>query len=232
MPRTTEELRLRHRIIGHAWLFLKMKHTNRQWLSDLDIRTFPIFSDYLLGRHVYGCVISSTSGRTHHPPWQLILAYELEVRRRACEMVVDGSTLASALAEVCKDAGHRERYFLAPFTLGAASPSPEVPPPPQYDGLRRGRPDRRNQPYDTKRSKRKGGGKGKDGMKGKGLGKDKVKFRLVVTESGQQICFRWNDEPAACKGDCKRAHVCTKCRGKHAQVDCRSGQEVLKTEKA
>ena len=45
LPNSSEELRLKHKLAGHCWLFLQLKHTNRAWLLDVDVRTFPVFSD-------------------------------------------------------------------------------------------------------------------------------------------------------------------------------------------
>ena len=83
----------------------------------------------------------------------LILSCELEVRRRAYELVSEGQQLGAALDAVTKDAGHRERYFLAPFTLSASSasmPSSEYTQDPKGGGKSKGKGQRTRefpQPY-------------------------------------------------------------------------------------
>jgi hypothetical protein len=225
LPTNSEELRAKHKLVGHCWLFLKLKHTNRVWLSDLDERSFVHLSDYLLGKHVNGVSIACTSGKTHHPPWSLILTYELEIRRKAYELVTEGVNMGAALKTVMDDAGHRERYFLAPFTLGASS-LPAVPNPSTGDRPSRGRfqdaarRKRRVRPYSFSKGHARGGkgtGKGKGGAPHSA---QRTHHKHAKTEDGKDICFRWNDG-ATCTPDCRRVHVCSGCRGPHRKKDCR-----------
>ena len=216
---------------------MKLKHTNRSWLADLSDRTFVNFSDYLLGRHVYGVNVRSIEGKTHHPPWSLVLSYELEIRKKTYEKVVDGATLATALQEVCQDASHRERHFLAPFALGASSVASnstqkdfmKAPSEKEYrlwspynsKGTRRGK--RAGSKADT-RKKDKGKGKGK----GKGkteVPKGRGKHRHSHDDNGKEICFRWNE--GLCNDTaCPRTHgVCSWCKGPHQVKDCKSAPQ-------
>ena len=236
MPTDSEGLRTKHKLMGHCWIFLRLKHTNRHWLSDVTDRTFPAFSDYLLGKHVFGVLITATSGKTHHPPWSLVLSYEHEVRKRAYELVVEGETMGAAIQAVCDDAGHRERYFLSPFCLGASSsttplpsPSPSLPTHISNKALKKVvRKLKYNKPFPTDfpafakgRGRGRGRGRGKGSGKGSG-GNTKVLHQggFRYTDDGQEICFKYNDGEA-CK-DCKRAHICTGCKGKHPRHECRS----------
>ena len=45
-----------------------------------------------------------------------------------------------------------------------------------------------------------------------------MRFLLNRTSSPRRrrICFRWNEDSSACKGECGMAHVCTTCAGEHA----------------
>ena len=225
MPSNSEELRAKHKLIGNCWLFLKLRHTNRPWLSDVDERTFVLVSDYLLGKHVQGIVVTASGGRTHHVPWPLVLSYELEVRRRAYDLVCSGDTMGAALKKTMEDSSHRERYFLAPFTLGASSPSPV--PPPSTGAQRTARTRWAFQPY----GKAKGKGRGK-GPKGKGKGKGpkggtkgQGHHKYSVTEDNKPICFRWNDSKNR-DNNCGRIHICSWCRGTHARMDCRDAPNL------
>eukprot|EP00973_Karenia_brevis_P038133 5257429-Karenia_brevis.AAC.1 len=51
-------------------------------------------------------------------PWSLVLSYEYEIRKAACQMVIDdGKTLAKALMDATKDAHTRDVYFVSPLAL-------------------------------------------------------------------------------------------------------------------
>ena len=220
MPANAEELRLRHKIVGHAWLFLRTKHTNRGWLADLDDRSFPKVSDYLLSRHIAGVVITSVDGKTHHPPWALILSYEQEIRRRAYELITTQNLqMQAALVAVMQDANVRERYFTAPLALGAVSFPVERPIAPVASSSPGGKAGAR-QPQ-RRVFNAFGGGRGKGGGKrggkkssGKGAG---LKSR---TPDGRDICYRYNNRNESCDGRCNRVHCCQRCLGKHPAYEC------------
>ena len=69
MPQDPEELRVKLRIMGNAWLFLKTKHTNRAWLKDLDKDVWVSYADHLLGKKVYG--LRDSKGEP--PSWHCLL---------------------------------------------------------------------------------------------------------------------------------------------------------------
>ena len=115
----------------------------------------------------------------------MILTYELEIRKRACELVCDGSALGAALTSVCENAGHRERFFLSPFCLGAASST--TSPPAESSSSDVGNRVRKRLKLTRWPGSGRGGfkskGKGRGRYKGKGKGKGKGKFSH--TEDGQ-----------------------------------------------
>jgi len=85
MPKTAEELRLRHRRIGLAWEMARTKHRNRVWLQGGLVEAYRHLSDHVLGKHVYG-----HSFLEQRPKWELILSYEQEVRKRAYQLLRRG----------------------------------------------------------------------------------------------------------------------------------------------
>ena len=86
MPKTAEELRLRHRRIGLAWEMARTKHRNRVWLQGGLVEAYRHLSDHVLGKHAYGLQLP----HEQRPKWELILSYEQEVRKRAYQLLRRG----------------------------------------------------------------------------------------------------------------------------------------------
>ncbi|CAL1153097.1 unnamed protein product, partial [Cladocopium goreaui] len=120
MPSTPEELRLRHRRIGIAWLMVGSKHKNQSWITPALLEAFRRFSDHIVGRHIAGFPIMA-QGVTRHPAWNLVLSYELEVRKRAYKQLRDGkhSSLQEALEDAWNSAELINKHFLVPLTASA-----------------------------------------------------------------------------------------------------------------
>lgn len=112
MPSTPEELRLRHRRIGIAWLMVGSKHKNQSWITPALLEAFRRFSDHIVGRHIAGFPIMA-QGVTRHPAWNLVLSYELEVRKRAYKQLRDGkhSSLQEALEDAWNSAELINKHF-------------------------------------------------------------------------------------------------------------------------
>ena len=102
MPRSPEELRLRHRRIGLSWDFIAARHHRRAWIAGSVTDAFRKFSDWILGSHIAG--IKTSDGRT--PSWSLILNFEKEARGKMYESVRDGSaaTVKDAIDMIFKRA--------------------------------------------------------------------------------------------------------------------------------
>ena len=58
MPTTPEELRLRHRRIGIAWLMVGSKNKNQSWITHTLLEAFRRFSDRIVGKHIAGFIQS------------------------------------------------------------------------------------------------------------------------------------------------------------------------------
>jgi hypothetical protein len=153
-----------------------------------------------------------------HPPWQIVLSYEFECRKRVMEIILeDGLTMIAALERVCKDGELKEIAFTSPLALmnrGTKRPpdagmSTAVQPAPK---------------------KAKGGSKGGSGKGGKGAraqtpaaGKGKGKGKLLSkTPDGRRICYNFNSVSGCSKADCDFAHVCQRksCLGPHPFLEC------------
>ena len=205
MPADSEELRIRHRLICNAWLFAAAKHHNRPWLAGLEPDDFSRFSDYVLGKKVWGMKAKDGQGNLiATPTWELVLSYEFELRKHAYDAVRDeGITLAVALTLAVKDTELRARYLITPMTFLASFPGKRA-----HDA-----PDQGEWP---KKAKGKGEGKGGDDKPPK----QKLHVR---TPDGRNICFKFNNPEERCDGNCGFVHVCQLCLGaNHPKHNCPS----------
>ena len=116
------------------------------------------YLDYLLGPYVHKLYARDAYGAiSSEPPWNLLLSYELEIRRKMVDIMAKGSTIDSALPAAYKDSLIKERYFTTPLALGSALKRPTLPPNNPERLTRRQKQEERD------RKKGKGKGKGKDG---------------------------------------------------------------------
>ena len=158
----------------------------------------PGFSDFILGKHVAGLESKDEAGNVvAKPPWTLILSYEYQARKKACDWVREGKyTLAEAFKMVPESESLLSRYFVTPFTVDSKKRTwTMMDTGGSQDWWSKGKPSRRG----------KGKGKGKT-HKGKG----KLPSR---TPDGRMICYASNAE-AGCPGGCQMVHVCRKCMTK------------------
>eukprot|EP00435_Cladocopium_sp_Y103_P074476 s164_g49.t1 len=117
---------------------------------------------------------------------ELVLDYRLEAYPRAMN---EGTPMVKALEDAMKDTTVKERYFLTPAALGAAS-SHSSPP-----GIRmKSRSPRRDGSGDARGSswgfRPKGKGKGKKGKSKKAGGRTIHSH----TPDGRAICYSWNNK--------------------------------------
>jgi hypothetical protein len=230
LPLTPEAFRTRLRVERNLWLFLATKFVNRPYLAGMTPSIWEEWTDYFLGSKVYLLEIMRPDGTKSslNPPWNIILSYELECRKKALVKVAeDGLTLAVALMAVIKDPELKELAFTSPITLSSRAGGKSSSA--SHNNLEN--PNwplkKRPTPYS---GKGKGGGKqaGNGGKKGggggKGSGKKGKKGSLAKgTPDGRQICFAYNSA-AGCPSPCPydRLHVCRNwgCFGAHPVAEC------------
>ena len=204
LPQSSEELRIKLRLEGNTWLFLGTKFTSKTWLQNLSPNTWSRYADFLLGEKCYNLVIPSVTASSTtpvKPPWSVILHYELQLRKRAFQLVREnGTRIDDALTEAMKDAELKEVHFTSPLALMG--------------------PQKRRQDIEQPNGGKwqKGQGKGKKGQQGatgakgkggKGRGKDKGSGKTVATtDDGRQICFAYNSADGCSTANCSRVHVC------------------------
>lgn len=196
-PASPEDLRLRHRRIGLAWDFIKSRHTTRAWLPSSAVDIFRRLSDHVLGSTIAG--LRSADGRS--PSWALVLGYELEVRKAAYRYVRDGEAkcLQSGLSKAMENPQIMTVHFSIPFSLGKSDLG--------LDGSgAAANPALANAPVDVTRKRLPTW--------------DRQWGKASKTPEGRMICFRF--QKGACKEkQCRFAHVCQRCFGRHGFAQCR-----------
>ena len=230
-PEDPEEFRAKLQIMQNCWLFLKTKHSNRSWLADMDDRVFGQFADHVLGGDIYGIKASGSGGDTVGPSWKMVLKYQQEVRKKACEFVSEGQTLRNALRAAWQLTSLRDLYIVTPMAL-APMQQKRAQPDRAWDDVRKkkhkhngGSPGKGGSPGGSP-GKNKGGGNkgGSPGKKGKGGQIDAGRKKNKV--EGKPICYAWNNEGESCNGSCGMAHVCQWCLStEHPAYKCTKKQD-------
>ena len=90
-PKTSEELRQRLKLVGHAYIMAQLKFPHKAVLQQLTPNNFNKLCDYLLGEQVMGlrakdeegAVISATS-------LDLVLSYEFQIRKQMVKLMNEG----------------------------------------------------------------------------------------------------------------------------------------------
>ena len=232
MPVDSESLRRRLRTWGLAFSFARARHPARAQLSDATPSTVGAYVDHLLGDTVAGF---RGTGSNFRVPFQLLLSYDAEIRKKQAWLMNRGSAFGVALELAMKDTETRERAFVTPLLLQVASSSASSgsgrgfwPAPPPAPVLQ---PDAAQPDKKRKKDRKKGGGQRGDGKgTGKGSAGGAAKggakgFKPAAeqtmhqkTADGREICFRY--QRGNCTGECKRVHVCRVCLGGRAAKDC------------
>ena len=236
IPQTPEQLRMRHKVSAHAWIFAGYKATACKWLKGFNIKVYTDLSDYVLGEHVMGLESRDASNQVvGRAPWALVISYAMQVEKRAYKFVCEGETLVAAMKKARDCTTTKERFFTTPLSV---SPKTLVP-----DGG-----TRTQDTWQWKGSQFKGGkGKGywwdsaqdwsqswKGGKKGGKKGGHKMggqkgtkkgankggKGLARLTPDGRPICFAFNAEGCSGPPGCNRVHVCRKCFGEHSMAVC------------
>ena len=219
LPQNAEQLRYRVRLWGTGLIFTGLQQTNRRYLQDLHPQLFADYTDYLLGKFVYGLAARGPNDPTPFavPAWDFVLSYDYEVRAAAYRLLRKGHTLAEAMRLAWNDTVMKERYFTTPLAweerrallagLETAA-RPSRPQPPAEDHAK-------GNVKKTKKQK-------KQDSKDRGKGKGKSGCRRSTPE-GEPICFAYNSPQGCPKGQkCQFLHVCGKCFGKHTLLKCES----------
>ena len=216
LPTGSEELRQRVKVLGITFQLAAYKHSSRLWLASTSPEVWQQHLDYILGDKVGGLMVR-TNETTIRPPWSVILAYEFQVRKTACKMVMfDNKDFMTAMSDARHCLETKEQHFSTPtamsLSLARAAPKRAWQDQPANDV----RPPKGGKAGGKKGGQPKGG---QAADRGKGKGKQKNKFTNVKTPDGRNICFKYQNNTCNMAG-CKFVHVCPECFGAHPLAGC------------
>ena len=108
MPSSTEELRLKYRIMSNCWLLAQMRQPARHLFSDLTVLTFPTFCDELLSEKNFMLDKEVGGNKVVKPEWTLCMGYELELRKESIRLVREQNmSIQQAMRTAYRDQQHR-----------------------------------------------------------------------------------------------------------------------------
>jgi len=243
MPSTPEQLRDAIRVMARQWSFVQLKGSGRAVLRDYGMDIFEAHLDYLLGDECYR-MSEAHPGIRVSPSWDLLLAYEHELRKHATKLINQaGYTLKEALQAARDSTDHRTKYLVTPLALHGTAAGTTTSWNSRPEGNRGSKRESEgagggaseNEP----RKKPKGSGKkpkgnkgdGKGGGKGGGKGKSfSARYKSFrnnaaqhglefKTSAGQLRCHRYGAGNCTYPG-CAYSHSCAKCGGPHPVVEC------------
>eukprot|EP00973_Karenia_brevis_P023823 3286011-Karenia_brevis.AAC.1 len=105
--------------MGMPGLFLRLRQA-KAWRSDMTPDVFGRHADFLMGPGVYN--VPMLQGVAYRVPWNIILGYELKVRREACKNALeDNVTLAAAIGIAYRDTYLCDVHLAAPATWSSSA---------------------------------------------------------------------------------------------------------------
>ena len=166
-------------------------------MADLDDKVFTKYVNYLLGNEVWGLRNKNGSG----PSWQMILNFDMVLRKDVSYSVSRGSTLKQAFTKATENIRLLNTHIVIPMTLkpDGAGPNPNALDAPFFNETS----------WAPKRGK--GGGKGSKSQRTTDEPPKSSVNKLKVKMGKKPICFKFNNEGESCDGSCGMAHVCQFC---------------------
>lgn len=214
LPKDSEELRNRLKILGVTFQLAAYKHSSRLWLSTTTPGVWRDHADFILGEDIWNFQITTMDFKVT-PPWQVVLSYEFQVRKQACRYIMfENLDISAAMLKARKCTETKEKYFSTPVALSAAvSRGTKRPAEPLTA-------DERGKGKGKSKGKAKGANKGNGATK-KGKGKGKARFPKTKTPDGRSICYKFQDGQCN-NASCAFCHVCANCLGDHPMSGCTS----------
>ena len=211
-PSSPEEFRASIKLVAHTWVMCFLRYPQKPFLKDASISQWLRYADYILGEHVHQPTAKDSQGHDMStPPWELVLAYDYQIRRGMVRLINEGLSIATALDHAMKDAVIKERYFVTPCALTSVMSVPHRSRSPFNRGTRT-----EGSFGDQARTF-----KGKGNQKGKSKkGKNKGLVYHSKTPDGRELCYAWNNANSRCRFNCGRVHACQICFGSHPAHAC------------
>ena len=223
MPENAEELRARLKLLGHSFVFTRLRYASKAWLRTCTPQVIQEHTDYILGQDVYALAEHDPQGvPLPKPSFAVVLNYEHQVRKLQAKLINKGYNFETALVAAQKCTVIRERHFSTPNTreiLARMKAEHES----ELQRLRQSGQDKGvgREGWGKRGLKRKhndggkGNPKGKDGKAGKQEGKGPKRTRTWFDKmpDGKGICFSYNNWANGCTAaKCRFVHACRKCQ--------------------
>ena len=224
-PVNPEQLRMRLKLLGVAQMMIGLRHSNRPNLQGTTPQDIENYLTFLLGEHVWGLTGKSADGGTvATPSWAQLIIYEYAIRRKAhADMLASGISFRDALKSAYSCPITKERYFTMPVALSSVNKRPLA----FNDG---GAWEKRSR--NAKGGGKGGGKKGKGGKGEKGSDKGKAGGGKGASKGNKPgLCYAYNNSWERCRAkNCRFAHECSKCGGKHPMYNCRNSDAPATSE--
>ena len=226
MPRSSEELRTRFRVMAHHWELVRLKMPHQSAASDFDFKeTLSVHVDWLLGEEIAGYTVrDEESGREFSMPWRQLLEFEYQIRRRAMfVMTHEGLSFAKALSAARNHDPTTQKYFFIPIGIHAGIASSNGAKKRQFgqddhEARRPPAPPRGGAPPKKGASSAPGSAGWERPVKPFGP-KSWRSGESSWTPDGRRKCDDFNKKGCNRKS-CKNVHVCTVCDEKHPLWRC------------
>jgi len=241
LPTGPEQFRAVMRVMGLHWEMVHLKGAGRAVLRDYTVSVFERHVDYVLGDDCW-LIGEANATMAGGPTWDLLMKYELELRKFAIRRVNEGGkTLAEAMEEARHSIEHRTNYFITPLAMPSARiTTPHVAAEPR--GAKRSAEEFTRTHEDgaaSKSSSGKGKSKGKDkGGKQKSGSAEKQLKKMTAQAAYRTIrnaparykaqlngpdgvprCHHFQTGKCTVSG-CKYTHACMRCGGAHGITSC------------
>ena len=221
LPSSTEELRQRFKTLAITFVLAGYKHGTRTWLRTATLETFRDYVEHLLGEEVAAFHLDQ-EGLAVRASWTTVLNYDMAMRKLATRHILyDNDDFKTALDKATKDLSCRERYFITPTAMLAATAGK----PKQTQVEAGGKGNKGKQGVERTIVKQKGqkgqGGKGA-GKGGKGKKGTKITTPIKKTPDGRSICG-YHNTTAGCNlgASCRFVHICNVCFSpEHTGLNC------------
>jgi len=181
LPQGPEQFRAVMRVMALHWEMVHLKGAGRSVLKDYSTAVFEKHVEYILGDE---CLLIAEANPTMSctPSWDLLMKYELEIRKLAIRKVNEGgATLAEGLALARSSVEHRTSYFITPLAMPGSRASVARPPSfaaQEFRGSKRSAEEALG--HQDGGGGSSGGPASSGGGKAKGKGKDKDKKAKVT----------------------------------------------------
>jgi len=236
MPSNPEQLRDTIKVMARHWSMVQLKGAARPILHDYDMAVFDAHLDYVLGDECYR-MAEAHPGIRVTPSWELVLAYEHELRKKAIKYVNEsGLTLKAALLAARESSDHRTKYLITPLALHGSRSGPPAAEQDHAGGKKRGAEDADGKGFSKGKkgdgkAKKGGKGSGKDGKKDNKKKSENSQYKALrnsadrlglefKTKEGVNLCHRFGSGFGCQLHDCAFSHTCAKCGEPHPTVKC------------